>query len=147
MFPCICLVCTHPLPCWGRFHRGLPSLDLASENSSIHLWRCSEALEPGSAHSQTWYSSSSHGYLRVSTQTQRRKVVNNQGETERNNEEDWQRQSVRLSKENYLICFFLGKVKWEGPHYCHVCPLNVRLQLEADWCRIILVHMWKHIGQ
>lgn len=148
MFPCICLVCTHPLPCWGRFHRGLPSLDLASENSSIHLWRCSEALEPGSGHSQTWYSSSSHGYLRVRTQT-----------GEKSSEQsgrDWRKQWGRMAKgeseieearKMTLFVFFLAKVKWESPHYSHVCPLNVKLQLEADWCRFISVHMGKHTGQ
>lgn len=80
---------------------------------------------------------------------QGRKVVNNQGESEENNEEEWQRERVRLKKQGkwpYLF-FFLAKVKWESPHYSHVCPLNVKLQLEADWCRFISVHMGKHTGQ
>lgn len=65
---CACLcdgTSPYLLPCWGRFHRGLPSLDLACRCSSTLPWKCSEALEPGSARCQTWYSSSSHGYLKV----------------------------------------------------------------------------------
>ena len=60
---------THPLLCWGRYHRGLPSLDQAFQCSSILPLTCSEALELGSAHFQTWYSSSSRGYLRDDTHT------------------------------------------------------------------------------
>lgn len=50
---------------------------------------------------------------------------------------------IKEARKMTLFVFFLAKVKWESPHYSHVCPLNVKLQLEADWCRFISVHMGK----
>lgn len=57
----------HSLLWWGKFHRGLPSLDLAFQYSSTPPWSCSEASEPGSVRFQTSYSSSSHGNLPMDT--------------------------------------------------------------------------------
>lgn len=59
--------CPHSLPWWGRFHRGLPSLDQAFRYSSTLPWMCLSVSEPGSAHFQTWCSSSSRAHLIVNT--------------------------------------------------------------------------------